>query len=85
MEQQASFDFPDEPRRPPAAEPTRPSPLTPPGTSMCHYCGERMPAALLDSTPAVDDDQRWAMIAPYHNFGCRWIATRGIRRPEGER
>ena len=52
---------------------------------MCHYCGERMPSSLLESTPAVGDDQRWAMITPYHNFGCRWIESRGLRLDEGVR
>ena len=79
---QETFDFPDEPRGPPTTEPTRPGPVTPQGTSICHYCGERMPSALLDSTPAVGDDQRWAMITPYHNYGCRWIESRGLRIPD---
>jgi hypothetical protein len=80
---QGSFDFPDEPKGTPKAEPPRPAQVTPQGTSICHYCGERMPAALLESTPAVDDDQRWAMITPYHNYGCRWIESRGLRLGEG--
>jgi hypothetical protein len=80
---QGSFDFPDEPRGPPTTEPPRPAPVTPQGTSICHYCGERMPSALLESTPAIGDDQRWAMITPYHNFGCRWIESRGLKLEEG--
>ena len=81
--QQDSFDFPDEPRGPPTTEPTRPAQVTPQGTNIYHDCGERMPAALLDSTPAVGDDQQWAMITPYHNFGCCWIESRGLRLEEG--
>ena len=83
MEQQEAFDFPDESKDAPRTEPTRPG-RTPTRecTSICHYCGERMPAALLDRTPAVEDDQRWAMITPYHNFGCRWIESRGLRLDE---
>jgi len=42
---QGSFDFPDEPKGTPKAEPPRPAQVTPQGTSICHYCGERMPAA----------------------------------------
>lgn len=76
---QTEFDFPDAPRGPPTTAPTRPPQGTPPGTSVCHYCGERMPSSLMDSTPAVADDQRWAMITPYHNFGCTWVTTRGLR------
>ncbi len=79
---QETFDFPNEPRGPPTTEPTRPGPVTPQGTSICHYCGERMPSALLDRTPVVGDDQRWAMITPYHNYGCRWIESRGLRIPD---
>ncbi len=81
---QDSFDFPAEPKGPPKAEPSRPV-RTPPreSTSICSYCGERMPSSLLDSTPAVGDDQRWAMIKPYHNFGCRWIESRGLKLEEG--
>jgi hypothetical protein len=80
---QDAFDFPDEPKGPPQAEPSRPAQVTPQGTSICHYCGERMPASRLESTPAVGDDQRWAMITPYHNFGCRWIESRGLKLEEG--
>ena len=80
---QEAFEFADEPGRPPKAEPSRPAQVTPQGTSICHYCGERMPSSLLDSTPAVGDDQRWAMITPYHNYGCRWIESRGLKLEEG--
>ena len=82
MEQQEVFDFPDESKDAPRTEPTRPARTPPQGTSICHYCGERMPSALLESTPAVGDDQRWAMITPYHNYGCRWIESRGLRIPD---
>jgi hypothetical protein len=44
MARQQSFDFPDE-TKPPTTEPTRPARVTPQGTSICHYCGERMPAS----------------------------------------
>jgi hypothetical protein len=83
MEPQEAFDFLDEPRGPPTTEPTRPGGVTSQGTSMCHYCGERMPSSRLESTPAVGDDQRWAMITPYHHCGCRWIESRGLRLDEG--
>jgi hypothetical protein len=82
MEKQSSFDFADD-KVTPTTEPTRPAQVTAQGTSNCHYCGERMLSALLESTPAVGDDQRWAMITPYHNYGCRWVVTRGLRLDEG--
>jgi hypothetical protein len=82
MERQQSFDFPDEPM-PPTTEPPRPARVTPQGTSSCHDCGERMPSSLLETTPAVGDDQRWAMITPYHTYGCRWIESRGLKLENG--
>ena len=57
MARQQSIDFPDEPK-PPTTEPTRPARVTPEGTSICQYGGERMPSSLLESTPADGDDQR---------------------------
>jgi hypothetical protein len=64
---QQSFHFDAAPRGHPRNEPPRPPQPPPHGSSICHYCGERIPSSLMDSTPSVADDQRWAMITPYHN------------------
>ena len=39
--------------------------VKPQGSSICAYCGARMPAARLDTTPPADDN-RWTPAAPYH-------------------
>jgi len=76
---QADFDFPDQPKGAPKAEPPRPVRLVKPqSTSICAYCGQRVPSALLDSTPPVNDN-RWVIAAPYHAPTRRWIATKGLR------
>ena len=53
-------------------------------TSLCAWCGQLMPSALLDTIPPVDDN-RWAIAAPYHSPTCRWIATKGLRLGKGSR
>jgi hypothetical protein len=80
---QQSFDFDDAPRSHPRNDLQRPPQPPLHGSSICHYCGERIPASLMDSSPSVADDQRWAMITPYHNYGCRWIERRGFKLEEG--
>ena len=57
---------------------TRPR-AKPQSTSICHYCGRRLPAALMRSTPGVDEDATWTALTPYHERDCRWIRTRGLR------
>jgi hypothetical protein len=80
---QDRFEFADEPVMPiPTTEPSRPVRAKPHGSSICAWCGARMPSALLDTTPPVDDN-RWTAAAPYHAPTCRWIATKGLRIDEG--
>jgi hypothetical protein len=80
--QQDGFDF-DEPKGRHQTEPPRQR-VKPVGSSICAYCGQRMPSALLDTTPPADDN-RWTAAAPYHAPTCRWIATKGLRLDEGSR
>ncbi len=81
--QQAEM-FPEDPQRPtPTREPA--SKVKAPkhhSTSLCSYCGQRVPGWTMRSTPAADDSQRWIAITPYHAEGCRWIRSRGNRRTE---
>jgi hypothetical protein len=79
QEKQASFAFADESRGPPRAEPLPKLKVRRQGSSICNYCGRRMPSALLDRTPQVSDDAGWLAITPYHARDCRWIATKGLR------
>jgi hypothetical protein len=83
MMPQERFDFPDEPT--PAPRPMKPS-IKGRGhresTSICAYCGMRMPSGLLDTTPPANDN-RWVIAAPYHAPTCRWVLTKGLRLNEG--
>ena len=82
MEKQERFDFPDVVNLPPRAEPTPKVKVPRESTSLCAYCGARMPSALLDTPPPAGDN-RWTAMAPYHAPTCRWIATKGLRLDEG--
>ena len=61
------------PEAPPGRRQEPPPRAKPQSTSICHYCGRRLPSALMRSTPAVDEDPPWTAIAPYHEPDCRWI------------
>jgi hypothetical protein len=82
MEKQDSFDFPDVVNLPRRAEPPHKVKVPRQSTSLCAWCGMRMPSALLDVTPPVGDN-RWTAAAPYHTPTCRWIESRGLRLNEG--
>jgi hypothetical protein len=75
---QDSFDFPDEAKPSPQMEPRRPV-RTPKhhGTSLCVYCGHRVPNALMTRTPALADAPSWADATKQHAPGCQWVETRG--------
>jgi hypothetical protein len=76
---QESFDFPDADQSTPHMEPPRKRVKVPrESTSLCAWCGQRMPSALLDTTPPLGDN-RWTAAAPYHTPTCRWIVTKGLR------
>jgi hypothetical protein len=79
MEKQDSFDFPDEPRLPQRAEPLKARVPRHHNTSLCHYCGQRVPNWMLRSTPEAKSPQ-WIEMAQAHQPGCRWVLTRGLRR-----
>jgi hypothetical protein len=81
--QQNSFDFPDS-GKVPRAEPS-PKARTPKhhSTSICHYCGVRVPAWTTRKTPQVDDEVSWTAMTPYHGPNCSWVLTRGRRLDEG--
>jgi hypothetical protein len=76
MEQQTDFNFTE--GISPRAEPLRKVSVPRRGSSICAYCGMRMPSALLDTRPPADDN-RWTIAAPYHAPTCRWIVTKGLR------
>lgn len=84
---QIAFDFPDEPEEPkvpPRGEPSRPVRVPKHhSTSICHYCGQRVPAWTTNKTPQVDDQVSWTAMAPYHAPTCRWVVTRGLRLDAG--
>lgn len=78
MDKQTGFDFGESPklRR---AEPSHKVKVPRESTSLCAYCGARMPSALLDTTPVTSDLKAWVAAEPYHGKDCRWLATRGLR------
>jgi hypothetical protein len=81
--EQEDFDFLVTDTSTPHMEPSRKRVKVPrESTSLCAWCGQLMPSALLDTNPPVDDN-RWAIAAPYHAPTCRWIATKGLRLGEG--
>ncbi len=77
--EQEDFDFTEGLNSAPRAEPSRKLSVPRRGTSICSYCGARMPSVFLTVTPPVDDN-RWTIAAPYHTPTCRWIASRGLRK-----
>jgi hypothetical protein len=79
---QDRFEFDDSPKGHQTEPPHKPVKVPRESTSLCAYCGARMPSALLDSTPPADDT-RWTAAAPYHTPTCRWIVTRGLRLEKG--
>ena len=82
---QEDFDFPDSQIfGPPAELPRKRVKVPRESTSLCAWCGQLMPSALLDTIPPVHDN-RWAVAAPYHAPTCRWVLTQGLRLDEGSR
>jgi hypothetical protein len=82
MEKQTDFEFADVGNAGRRVEPPRKVKVRRESSSLCAYCGQRMPSALLDSTPPLGDN-RWTAAAPYHAPSCTWIATQGLRIDEG--
>ncbi len=78
-DKQEAFDFPEDPKPRPRAEPSRPAKVPRESRSLCHYCGCMVPSGMLDRTPAVGNDHAWTAMAVYHGTDCRWIRTKGLR------
>jgi hypothetical protein len=74
MPQQLSLGFPDEPRIPQRAEPPQARIPRHHNTSLCHYCGQRVPNWMLRHTLEAKSPQ-WMEIAQAHQPGCAWIRT----------
>jgi hypothetical protein len=79
---QSAFEFPEGLNSAPPTEPPRKVKVPRESTSLCAYCGARMAAALLNTTPPLGDN-RWTAAAPYHTPSCRWVLTQGLRREKG--
>jgi hypothetical protein len=82
--EQEHFDFPKGLNSEPRIEPSRKISVPRRGSSICAYCGARMPSVFLTVVPPVHDN-RWAIAAVYHAPTRRWIATKGLRLDEGSR
>jgi hypothetical protein len=72
-------DAPQQPQRPPSRKGYQ---LGPRSRSICAYCGERVPTWTVTTTPPRDNEAAWAKIAKAHGEGCRWVASKGLRRPQ---
>jgi hypothetical protein len=57
---QSSFDFPDEAQPRPVMEAPRPVRIPrQQGTSVCRYCGSRVPNRFMERTPLRDETETW--------------------------
>jgi hypothetical protein len=80
------LEFPFETHPPPRPRaPTVTIKIPKVGSSLCGYCGWRMPEWAIGITPPSDDVNRWAKVAEVHKPGCYWVKTFGLRQSEGGR
>ena len=45
----------------------------------CPYCHADIPDTEAKEPPPLEDNAAWARLEMLHEFGCEWVATRGLQ------